>query len=334
MGLGLSTMLTASALVKLGKEGEEAGFDSIWISEDPYYRDGVPMACLVAESTRKVRIATCILNLYTKDPVYMAMAATTLDEVSGGRLILGVGRGVKSLIEGELHITYGSPLAYTREYVISLRKLLAGEAVTSNGHYIKLTNARLHFDPLRKRIPILLAAMGPKTARVAGTYGDGVILNSCTSVKHARFVGEAMRSARRKADAGPLELACSLWTTIDSDVDRAYESVRTLVGFLLSIPTFGEVFLKMSELPSDSLPDLRKVFRWDADVGDPMWHLSHAKTSKMKELVDDKTVDALAVCGTAEDCRKRVMEYYNAGVTTAIINPMTPNTQAKIQTLL
>jgi 5,10-methylenetetrahydromethanopterin reductase len=327
-------MLTASTLTRLCKKGEEAGFDSIWISEDPYYRDGIPMTCLAAQSTSRVKIATCILNVYTKDPVYMAMAAATLDEVSRGRLILGVGRGVKSLIEGELHIPYGSPLAYTREYIIALRKLFAGESVTRDGRYVKLTNAKLHFDPVRKGIPILLAAMGPKTARLAGTYGDGVILNSCTSVKHAKFIGEAMRSAQRKAESGPLELAASLWVSIDSDIERAYESVRTLVGFLLSIPTFGEVFLEMSELPSGSLAELRKIFRWDAEVGDPMWHFAQAHANRMKELVDDRTVDALAVCGTVEDCRKRLREYYDAGVTTAIINPITPKTQAKIQALL
>ena len=332
IGLGLNTGMPALDIVKWSKRGERNGFDSIWLSEDPYYRDSLPLMSVIAENTRRVRIATCIVNIYTKHPVYMAMAAATVDEISEGRLVLGVGRGVKSLIEGELHISYGSPLQYTKEYLVSLRKLLAGKKVTLEGEGVNMTNAQLHFVPLRSEIPILLAAMGPKMLNLAAEYGDGAMLNSCTSVKQAKHSAEIVSSSSRGSIKR--ELVCALWVSVDEDVDKSYDGVRMSVAFLLSIPTFGEVFLKEGGFQPYMLEDLRRTFRWDRKVGDPMWHLGQADASKVKELVDDRIVDALTVCGPVEDCRRRIRDYHDVGVTTAIVNPMTSKTFAKSEELV
>jgi 5,10-methylenetetrahydromethanopterin reductase len=325
-------MMPAEELAKWCKEGEGMGFDSVWLSEDPYYRDCLPLMTVVAESTRKVRVATSIVNFYTKHPVYMAMAAATIDEISGGRLVLGIGRGVRSLIEGELGISYGSPLDYAEEYLQALRKLLDGEKVTMEGELVRMKGVQLHFAPLRKHLPILLAAMGPKTLTLASRLADGAILNSCTSVRHAAESSEVLRASWK--GVGEPELVGALWVSIDEDKDRALDSMRTSVGFLLSIPTFGELFLGKSGLPTDALPSLRKEFRWDEDVGDPMWHLSRGDPGRVKELVDDRVVDALTAAGTVEECRKRIREYHDVGVTTAMVNPMTPATFAKLPELL
>ena len=269
LGLGLNTGMSVMELAKWSRRGERSGFDSIWLSEYPDYRDALPLMSIVALNTNRVKIATGIVNVYTKHPVYMAMAASTLDEISHGRLILGVGRGVKSLIEGELGINYGSPTDYVREYLTCLRRLLSGEAVTFRGRMVSMTNARLHYDPLRADIPILLAAMGPKTIRLARKYGNGMIMNSCSSVRLARFARRTI--GRSLQGGGEPEVACSLWVSINEDMDKAYDSVRTSVGFLLSIPTFGELFLGKSGLPEDSLGDLRKpsagTRRWEIRCG-------------------------------------------------------------------
>jgi 5,10-methylenetetrahydromethanopterin reductase len=339
-GLGLNTGMRAVDIVKWSKEAEANGFDSVWISEDPYFRDSLPITTSIGINTSKIKIATCILNIYTKNPVYMAMAAATIDEISTGRLILGLGRGVKSLIEGELHIPYGSYLTYVREYIPCVMKLLAGQSVTYEGKEIKLSGAKLRFNPLRPKIPILLAAMGPKMLKLAGSLADGAILNSCTSVSHAAFASKILSSSWKSRvsnfgrESRPI-LACALWTSIDEDLERAYESVRTLVGFLLSIPGFGEVFLRnTTKLKMDFLPELRTAFHWDEKVGDPMWHLERADPIKVKQLVNNEIVDSLTVCGSIENCKKRIAKYFEAGVSTAIINPVTPMSFAKLPLLL
>lgn len=320
--------MTVQDLARWCRRGENYGFDSIWISEDPYNRDCLPLMAVAALNTRKVPVATSIVNLYTKHPVYMAMAAATIDEISGGRLVLGVGRGVKSLIEGELKISYGSPLQYAREYLTCLRGLLAGETVSYEGKMVRMKGASLHFKPPRRHIPTLLAAMGPKGLDLAAEVADGTILNSCTSVRHAKVASEIIRSRARSA-----EVVCALWTSVDEDIDRAYDSVRTLVGFLLSIPSFGELFLEKSRLHSD-LDGLRREFQWQKEVGDPMWHLAKANPRRVKAVVSDEVVDALTVCGSVEDCRRRIRAYHDAGVTTAMVNPMTDATFSKLRQLV
>lgn len=331
-GLGLYTGASVSEIVKRAKEAEKLGFDWVSISEDPYYRDSLPIMAMVAAATSRIKVVTGIINIYTKSPVYTAMAAATLDEIGSGRLILGLGRGVKSLIEGELHIHYGSPLEYTKEYLVCLKGLLAGKRVSYDGHAVKLTNAQLHFRPVRTSIPTVIAAMGRKTISLAARYSDGVMLNSCTSVKHTRFARQVLDVHWKRHDK-PI-FSCGLWTNVNADLDAAYNSARLSVGFLLSLPTFGETFLGLSGLPSDFLPDLRKLFRWGEKVGDPMWHLRNARRGSLKEVVPDNVVDSLAVCGPAERCRKRISEYFGAGLTTAIISPMTPETFNSLRQLI
>ena len=331
-GLSLYTGSSVTEIVRWAREAEAAGFDWVSISEDPYYRDSLPVTALVMTATRRIRVATGIINIYTKSPVYTAMAAATLDEIGSGRLILGLGRGVKSLIEGELHIKYGSPLAYAKEYLVCLKRLIAGGKVDYDGEMVKLTNAQLHFKPVRRSIPTIVAAMGPKTVELASKYSDGVMLNSCTSAKHARFARQVL-DEHWKRSKKPI-FSAGLWTSVDEDLDVAFNSARTQVGFLLSIPTFGETFLRLSNLPQDSLPGLRKIFRWDEEVGDPMWHLNERRSGSLKELVPDDVVDSLTVCGPVERCRKRFSQYFDAGVTTANVSPMTQKTFGHLQQLI
>src|SRR5207247_6214580 len=147
IGLGLHTGMGARELIGWCKKGERAGFDSVWISEDPYFRDAFSLIGLAASATKKVSVATGIVNVYTRSPVYMAMAAATVDEVSRGRLILGVGRGVKSLIEDEMHIAYGSHIEHMEEYMQCTKKPLAGAGDQYDGTDGQPTRANAHLPP-------------------------------------------------------------------------------------------------------------------------------------------------------------------------------------------
>ena len=333
IGLNLYNGMEAREIERLSEKAEKEGFGSVWISEDPYLRDIVPLVSLMAKSTTNARIGTSILNIYTKHPVYLAMAAATLDEISNGRLTLGIGRGVRSLIENELHIKYGSYHSYAEEYLICLRKLLNGEEVTYEGKQIKITRAKLRAFPKDHTIRTLLAAIGPKMLQLGGSLADGVILNSCSSVEHAKLAAGIVGTAWEKEDLRP-EIAVCLTIAIDEDLSKAYKSARTSVAFILSIPGFGETYSKINNLPNSLIEELRRAFRWDSNVGDPTWHLENADLSKVEELVTDKIVDMLAVCGSVEKCRSRISDYMRAGTTTAILNPANSETLGKLPLLI
>jgi len=342
IGIGLYNGMESSEIVRLATKAEKDGFDSIWISEDPYLRDIIPLTALMASATTNAKIGTGILNIYTKHPVYLAMAAATLDEISHGRLTVGIGRGVRSLIQNELHIHYGSYYDYTEEYLICLRKLLSGEEASYEGREIKITGAKLRVFPKEHRIPILLGAIGPRMLELAGSRADGAILNSCSSIKHAKLASEQLEAGWKKnlqKRSGPdqlqkPELAASLLLCIDDDLDKAFQSAKTSIAFVLSIPGFGEIYSKINKLPSNLIEELRTAFRWNIDVGDPTWHLENAHLSKIDQLITDEIVDLLAICGSVENCKERIAEYFKAGVTTAILNPINPETFEKLPSLL
>lgn len=332
--------MQAREIISQSKRAEKNGFDSLWISEDPYLRDAVPLATLMAISTKKAIVGTGILNIYTKHPVYLAMAAATLNEISSGRLCLGIGRGVRSLIGGELHIRYGSYFEYTKEYLVCLRKLLSGEEVTYAGKEIKITKAKLHTTD-GHRFPILLGAIGPKMLELAGCTVDGVLLNSCTSINHVKLASSAIEVGRKKASSYPDSqnrenplMAASLLLSIDDDKEKAYRNAKISVAFILSIPSFGESYSKINNLPTRLVEGLRVAFRWDNPIGDPTWHLENADLGLVEELVDDGVVDLLAVCGSIEDCRNRVNQYFRAGITTAVLNPVNQTSLRKAHLLL
>ncbi|PSN83294.1 hypothetical protein B9Q01_05275 [Candidatus Marsarchaeota G1 archaeon OSP_D] len=325
-GLGLTTAMEANQIIDLAKRAEQLGFDSLWISEDPYDRHSLALTSIITYITQKIKIATGILNVYTMNPVYMAMAVATLAEIGKERIVLGIGRGVRSLIEGDLHIPYGSPITYAKEYLITLKRLLAGKRVSYIGKEIKLSNSKLHFLSTNTKIniPILLAAMGPKMISLAAQYADGVILNSCTSIEHAIFARKIFyKKWKRKSE--PI-IACSLWTNVNDDFETALMQMKKRVGFLLSIPGFGEAFLKYSNLTDVDLSKLRKVFLWDKPYGDPLWHFEHAKNKDVIDLVPNDVVDKLTICGSIKRCKQKINRYFDAGVTVAIINPMNAKT--------
>ncbi len=323
VGLGLQTGLPARELISHALKAEDKGFNSVWVSEDPFFRDALPILGSIAYNTNKIRLASCIVNVYTKNPVYMAMFALTMSELSENRFVLGIGRGLRSVIEGQLGIEYHKPLEYVREYLAALKSLLRGESSFS-GRYFKLRDARFFFKPPDGAHPrILLAAMGPRMLKLAGELADGAILNSCTSTKYAEWaVGVVRESAKNAGKEDDVEVACSIWTCVSDDVDNALKTLKLPVGFLTSIPGFGELLLQHGGLSINILEELRSAYRWSEPHNDPFWHLENADKDKVMELIDDKMVDALTVCGDAEYCARRVREYMRAGITTPILFPI------------
>ncbi|MEM4417695.1 MAG: LLM class flavin-dependent oxidoreductase, partial [Nitrososphaerota archaeon] len=102
LGLGVHTSSSVAEIVQLGLTSEEKGFDSVWLSEDPYFRDLFSIAAILGRSTKRIQICAGIANYYSRHPVYMAMTAATLGEICNNRFVLGLGRNVKSVIEGQL----------------------------------------------------------------------------------------------------------------------------------------------------------------------------------------------------------------------------------------
>jgi F420-dependent oxidoreductase-like protein len=230
-------------------EAERLGFDSIWTAE-AYGSDALTPLSWWGSQTQRVRLGTALCQLSARTPTAMGMAALTLDHLSGGRFVLGLGVSGPQVVEGWYGQSFQKPLARTREYVDIVRQVLAREGPVSNDG----PNYPLPYPggtglgkplkpithPLRKDIPIILGAEGPKNVALAAEIGDGWFPiffspNAVKAFEPALAEGFARPGARRSAD--DFEVIAFAPTIINDDVEAAADAYRP--GLALYIGGMG-----------------------------------------------------------------------------------------------
>ncbi|MCC7078724.1 MAG: LLM class F420-dependent oxidoreductase [Acidimicrobiia bacterium] len=221
---------------------EGLGYDSIWTAE-AYGSDALTPLAWYGAATRDVKLGTSICQLSARSPAAMAMAAITLDHLSGGRMILGLGASGPQVVEGWYGDVYRKPLARTREYVELIRKIVARDArVVHDGEFYKMglpgdsglgKALRSTVHPLRPDIPIYLGAEGPKNVAMTAEIADGWLALFFSRKTDAEYRGQlaegfARPGARRTADT--FEVACTVPTIIHDDVEQAADAMRPFLA--------------------------------------------------------------------------------------------------------
>jgi F420-dependent oxidoreductase-like protein len=226
-------------------EAERLGFDSVWTAE-AYGSDALTPLSWWGSQTTRVRLGTALCQLSARTPTAMAMAALTLDHLSGGRFVLGLGVSGPQVVEGWYGQNFEKPLARTREYVDIVRKVIAREApVTNDGPNYPLPfpggtglgkplKAIVH--PLRNEIPIILGAEGPKNVALAAEIADGWFPiffspNAVKAFEPALAEGFARPGARHQADE--FEVIAFAPTIIDDDIERAADMMRPSIALYI-----------------------------------------------------------------------------------------------------
>jgi F420-dependent oxidoreductase-like protein len=162
-------------VVEKVKIADGLGYDSVWLGESWGYELFTSMADLV-RATKRIKIGAGIANIYSRTPALIASTVATLDERSGGRIILGLGPSGANVIEHWHGVPFQKPVRRTREYVEIIRMILRGEKLVYHGEFFNLERGfKLRFTPLRADVPIYIAAMGPKNVIQSGEIADGVL---------------------------------------------------------------------------------------------------------------------------------------------------------------
>src|SRR4051794_5773702 len=201
-GLGL----TSEDQLKLVRAAEEAGWDSVWAAE-AYGSDAATVLAWLAAQTSRIRIGSAIFQMPGRSPAMTAMTAATLDQLSDGRMLLGIGTSGPQVAEGWHGQRFAKQLQRTREYVEILRKALARERLVYEGETYELPlpdgpgkALKLMIAPVQERIPIYIAAIGPKNTQLVGEIADGwlPVFFSPEHVEHSRslLAEGAARSGR------------------------------------------------------------------------------------------------------------------------------------------
>ncbi|MBV8848532.1 MAG: LLM class flavin-dependent oxidoreductase, partial [Methylobacteriaceae bacterium] len=185
-----------SQMVEHVKLAERSGYDTVWLADERFYREVYSCLSIFASATKTVKLGPCVTDPFARHPALTAVAIATLDEISDGRAILGLGAGVSGF--AELGIDRKKPPRAMRETIELVRKLLAGGDVDYQGEIVCFNNGHLSFKPRRADIPVVIASNGPLGQRTAGALCQGAIMEACASIPEVEaFAAEVVQGARK-----------------------------------------------------------------------------------------------------------------------------------------
>jgi len=281
------------------KLAEDNGFRYVWVTDHYNNRNAFVILSVLAKTTQKVRIGTGVTNPFHMNPAVIASAIATINEISNGRTVLGIGAGDKFTPE-KIGIERKKPLTGVREAVQVIRMLLNGESVEFDGELFKFSGAKLTFNP-RKGIPIYIGAQGPRMLKLASEIGDGVIINA----SHPKDVEFALRNIDMRKG---FDIAVCSAFSIDKDRDRAIQSVKPVVAFIVA--GCPNEILDRHGIDDRSVNTVRITLKEAFAKGN--W-------KKLEEVVTDEMVDAFSISGTPDEVIGRIEELKKLGITQLIV---------------
>ena len=332
MRLGLSVGywglgLTSEQQLDLVKEAEAAGFDSVWAAE-AYGSDAATVLAWLAAHTERIRLGAGIFQMPGRSPAMTAMTAATLDQLSDGRMLIGIGSSGPQVAEGWHGQRFPRQLARTRDYVGILRKALARERLTYEGEAYTLPlpdgpgkALKLMIAPVQARMPIYLAAIGPRNTRLAGEIADGW-LPTFFSPEH---VGQARRLLAEGAAVGGrtldgFDMAPSVQVAIDDDLHRARDVMRPFIALYVG---------GMGSRERNFYNALVRGYGFEDAAARIQDLYLEGRKDEAAAAIPGELIDTVSLAGPRDHVRERLAVYRDAGVGTLIVAPMAVEHEAR-----
>ena len=294
---------TLAEMADAARRAEAAGAEIVWVPE--LHRSAMTTAAALAAATERARIGTGIALAFTRSPMTTALEALDLDDMSGGRFVLGLGTGVRRLNEDWHNVPFGKPVAHMRETVRNVREFwrtcTTGDPIDLPGDEepMRIRGYRRPFPVRRAGIPVYLAAMGPAMTRLAGTIGDGWISHELCSPRYLAErvmpeleTGIARADGKRRAD---LDVVVSVSCSVAGDRATALRRASGVVGFYASVRTYADFF---------AFHGLAEQQRAVIDA-----FRGGTGAERLGETVSTEMIDALTVAGGRDEVAERVAAY-------------------------
>ena len=314
-GLGIS----GEQQLEMAREADRLGYDSIWAAE-AYGSDAATVLAWLATKTERAKIASGIFQMPARTPAMTAMTAATLDNISGGRFMLGLGISGPQVVEGWHGQPFDKPIRRSREYVEIVRKALARETLTYDGEFYKLPRPggpgkplKLIIKPVQERIPIYLAAIGPKNTALAAEIADGW-LPTLFAPEHFDVFRPSLEegAARSGRSLDGLDITPQVSLAIYDDVDHARNFLRPYLALYIGGMGSREKNFYTELVTRYGFGDAAR------EVQD--LYLSGKQTEAMAAIPDD-LIDQVAICGPRPVVKERLERYRDAGVGTLLVTP-------------
>jgi len=309
-------------------ELEKVGLDIVWVAE-AYTFDAPSQMGYLAARTTTVQIGSGILPIYSRTPTLLAMTAAGIDALSGGRCILGIGASGPQVIEGFHGVPYDRPLGRTREIIDVCRQVWRRERVvhqgtsytiplpedqgTGLGKALKLVNR-----PVRSRIPIYVASLGPRNVAMTAEKADGWLPLFYLPEKAREVWGDALSAgtARREEGLGPLEVVAGGLLAVGEDA----AAVRGLARPMVALYVGG-----MGAKGRNFYNDLVRRYGFEAEAEQIQDLYLDGKKDEAARIVPDALLESMTLCGPEGYVRERLAAYAESGVTCLNVTPVGPD---------
>jgi F420-dependent oxidoreductase-like protein len=313
---------------------EEAGIEYLWAGE-AYTADAVSTLGFVAAVTSRAQIGSAILPLYTRTPSLLAMTAVGLDKLSGGRFILGIGASGPQVIEGFHGLPYDAPVGRTSEIIEICRSVWRRDRVEHSGPHYEIPLAagrgtglgkplKLIDHPLRERIPIYIASLGPKNVEMTAAIAEGWLPLYYWPDRAGQAWGASLAAgqARRGEDLPPLEIVAGGPLAIGDDVEHLRELAR---------PTLALYFGGMGARGRNFYNDVLRRYGYEQEAEQIQDAYLSGDKSAAAALVPAELVTGMSLVGDEGFVRDRIAAYRDSGVTILNVQPVGPNGTADIE---
>jgi F420-dependent oxidoreductase-like protein len=324
MRFGLNAGYSGSRMsinMELVKEADKLGFHSVWAAE-AYGSDAVTPVAWIAGQTQKIHVGTAIMQMPARTPAMTAMTATTLDQLSGGRFLLGLGVSGPQVVEGWHGVPYGKPLVRTREYVEIVRQIWAREKpLEHQGEHYQIPSRGAGATGLGKplksilhgrQIPIYLASIGPKSVELAAEIADGW-MPIWYSPYRTNVYKDSLSGGFTKAGGGKglhnFDVAPAVTVILGSDVDGCLQMIKPFLALYIG---------GMGARGKNFYNDLACRYGFEADAKKIQDLYLGGKKDEAAAAVPDQLADEVALVGPKERLRDRLAAWRESGVTTMI----------------
>lgn len=315
IAVGFSGGPNASEIVGCVQLAEQLGYESAWMAEG-HGGDQFAVLSACATQTTRIKLGTDITSVFVRTVPTLAMAAMTVDQLSGGRFMLGVGSSHKVQVGPEHGVTYTKPLTRVRETVDAVRQLVATGNLNYQGETFQIEQFELWFEPHRRHIPIYIAAVFPKMTALCGEMADGIILTRSTletAAKARVHIAEgAARSGRQLQD---IEVTTLLPTAVADTLAEARDQIRP------GLALYAGFFPRYNQLVADH------GFSGEAEAIASAWRSGDQRAAIA--AVSDDMIDATSIAGPPEYCREKLEAYRQSGIDLPIISPFARGPNAK-----
>ncbi|MEI2761602.1 MAG: 5,10-methylenetetrahydromethanopterin reductase [Methanothrix soehngenii] len=295
----------------MAKLAEDAGFKNIWITDHYNNRDVWTTLAVLSLLTNKISLGTGVTNPYTRNAAITASSIASINELSGGRAILGIGPGDKATFD-KMGIDWDKPLSRVRETVLAIRAFLAKEQVSQAG----FKGAQMSFTT--SKIPIYIGAQGPKMLELAGAISDGVLINA-SHPDDFKFAVPMIRAGAEKAGRKPEDVQVCAYASFSADKDpaKAVNASKIVVAFIVA--GSPENVLERHGIGMDEARAISDA-------------ISRFDFKGAMDAVTPRMTEAFSISGAPADCRARIDELLSTGVTQIVVgSPIGPNKESAIK---